>query len=90
MKFTLTKCPARKGVFLLWADVNLTYDIGRHHPGSQIGRLNDLSNVGEIIDCEFHWYAWADRLTEEEKKEIRKQTTKDALTLLLITHRLSK
>jgi hypothetical protein len=89
MKFALTQ-PKGQAITYLWAGVNLTYDIGRHHPGSQIERLGDLSKVGEIADRKFHWYAWADRLTEGEKQAIRKQTTEDALTLLLVTHRLSK
>ena len=89
MKFALTQPPGAAFIHV-WADVKLTFEIGRRHPGAEVETQDGLAKIGEIQKGVFHWYAWADRLTEEEKAEIREQTARDALTLLLITYRLSK
>lgn len=85
MKITVTS--GSKGIFIVWAEVALTFEIGRKY-GMQVQNSHGLSAVGEITEDQFHWYAWADMLTFEEKQVIRQRTSKEQIALLLVTHRL--
>jgi len=89
VKFKVTESP-RHDLLHLWAEVNLTFEIGRHHPGAEIKHADGMAVVGEIIGRTFHWFAWADRLTEEEKQAIREQTSKKNIDLMLVTQRLKQ